>query len=268
MRKRKFLIGAAATLALSVGISGVAQAAGTLNGQTIDAVVSSGKQDKKKPGPLTTFTINVDTQYTGTTPPFDNKANNTKVDFPRDWSFFTTGIPQCSAATIGTLDTAAAQAACPKAIVGSGKANLAGAVAGVTAVVTAFNGTPAAGGEPVIILHSRTSAPLSSTASLIGTLRSGPGGPYGKTLDVTVPALGGGAFVITHFETTIPKKLVKKANKKKKKAAKFFVAAKCSKKSWQFQARSTYTTPANTPGATTADTDIVPCKQKKKKKKK
>ncbi len=64
-----------------------------------------------------------------------------------------------------------------------------------------------------------------------------------------VPALGGGAFVITHFETTIPKKVVKKANKKKKKAAKYFVAAKCSTKYWQFQARSTYTTPANAPGA-------------------
>jgi hypothetical protein len=269
MRKRKFLIGTAATLALSVGISGVAHAAGTLNGQTVDAVVNSGKQDKKKPGPITTFTINVDTQYTGTTAPFDNKANNTKVDFPRDWSFFTNGIPQCNPATISTLDTAAAQNACRGSIVGSGKANLAGAVAGVTAVVTAFNGTPAPGGEPVIILHSRTSAPLNSTASLIGTLRNGPGGPYGKTLDVVVPALGGGAFVITHFETTIPKKLVKKANKKKKKAAKYFVAAKCSKKSWQFQARSTYTTPANTQSATTtADTDVVPCKQKKKKKKK
>ena len=88
MRKRKFLIGTAATLALSVGISGVAHAAGTLNGQTIDAVVNSGKQDKKKPGPMATFTINVDTQYTGTTAPFDNKASNTKVDFPKDWSFF------------------------------------------------------------------------------------------------------------------------------------------------------------------------------------
>ena len=267
MRKRKFLIGTAATLALSVGISGVAHAAGTLNGQTVDAVVNSGKQDKKKPGPITTFTINVDTQYTGTTAPFDNKASNTKVDFPKDWSFFTTGLPQCSPASISTLDTAAAQATCPKAIVGSGKANLAGAVAGVTAVVTAFNGTPS-GGNPVIILHSRTSAPLNSTASLIGTLRPGPGNPYGKTLDVIVPALGGGAFVITHFETTIPKKLVKKANKKKKKPAKFFVAAKCSTKSWQFQARTTYTTPANTPGASTVDTDVVPCKQKKKKKKK
>ena len=268
MRKRKFLIGAAATLALSVGISGVAQAAGLLNGQTVDVVVSSGKQDKKKPGPVTTFTINVDTQYTGSTPPFNNKANNTKIDFPKDWSFYTKGLPQCSPASISNVDTAAARATCPNAIVGSGGANLAGAVAGVTAVVTAFNGTPAAGGEPVIILHSRTGAPLNSTAPLIGTLRNGPGSPYGKTLDVVVPALAGGAFVITHFETTIPKKVVKKANKKKKKAAKYFVAAKCSTKNWQFQARSTYTTPTNALGATTSDQDNVPCKQKKKKKKK
>jgi len=139
--------------------------------------------------------------------------------------------------------------------VGAGSANLAGAVAGVTAVVTAFNGTTS-GGNPTILLHSRTTA--GTTAVLIGALEPGAGGTYGKQLNVTVPILSGGLFVITRFSTTIPKRQTVKANKKKGKPAKFYVGAKCSTKKWTFRARST----ADTGQAVTTPVVTLPCRQK------
>ena len=203
MRKRKLMIGAASALALSVAVAGIAQGAGTLTGQTITETVSSPAQDKKAPGAITTFKTAVDTQYTGTTPPFTGKVSNTKVDFPKDFVFTPGTLPQCNPATIASADTAGAIATCGASQVGSGDATLNGAVQNVPAKVTAFNGTTPEG-LPTVLLHSRTGAPLNTTAVLIGTLRPGPGGVYGKTLDVVVPLLAGGAFVITAFRHRDP----------------------------------------------------------------
>jgi hypothetical protein len=263
MRKRKLMIGAASALALSVAVAGVAQGAGTLTGQTITETVSSPPQDKKVPGPVTTFKTQVDTQYTGTTPPFTGKVSNDKVDFPKDFVFTPGTLPQCNPATIATADTAGALSACGASQVGSGNAVINGAVQNVQAVVTAFNGTPNEG-LPTVLLHSRTGPPLNSTTVLVGTLRPGPGGAYGKTLDVNVPLLAGGAFVITSFNTAIPKKQTVKKNKKKGKPAKFYVSAKCSTKTWQFQVRGTADAGSTAPTGTAS----IPCKQKKSKKKK
>ena len=158
MRKRNVMIGLAGALALSVGVAGSAQAAGTLSGQTLEVTASAGKLDKKVAGAVNSLTVVVNTQYSGSTPPFTGKVINTKVDFPKDF-VFTPPSAQCDPNSPGfnASTTEAAKSACGPAQVGSGSANLAGAVAGVTAVVTAFNGTTQ-GGNPTILLHSRTTA--------------------------------------------------------------------------------------------------------------
>jgi hypothetical protein len=260
MRKRNVMVGVAGALALSIGVAGSAQAAGTLTGQTLEVTASAGKLDKKVPGAVNSLTVVVNTQYTGT-PPFTGKVTNTKVHFPKDF-VFTPPSAQCdpNSPGFGTSTTAAAEAACGPAKVGTGSANLAGAVAGVTAVVTAFNGT-LQGANPTILLHSRTTA--NTTTVLIGALEPGIGGTYGKQLNVTVPILPLG-FVITRFSTTIPKLQTVKANKKKGKPAKFYVGSKCSTKKWTFQANST----ADTGQALTTNVVTLPCKQKPSKKKK
>ena len=253
MRKRNVMIGMAGALALSLAVAGSAQAAGTLTGQTLEVTATAGKLDKKVLGPVSNLNVVVNTQYNGTTPPFTGKVINTKVDFPKDF-VFTPPTAQCDPNSPGfsASTTEAAMAACGPAQVGSGSANLAGAVAGVTAVVTAFNGTQPAG-NPTILLHSRTTA--GTTTVLVGALENGVGGTFGKQLNVTVPILPLG-FVITRFQTAIPQLLTvkgKKANKKRgKKAvpAKYYVGAKCSTKNWTFQARST----ADTGAAVTTNT--------------
>lgn len=277
MRKSNFAIGVAAALALSVAASGTAHGAGTLAGQDIFVQALAPRLDmKKKTGPVNRLTVRIDTRYSGT-PPFSGKAINTKVDFPRDYAFKTGNLPQCdpNSPGFGTSTTAAARAACGQAEVGTGSANLAGAVAGVTAVVTAFNGTTPEG-FPTLLLHSRTTA--NTTTVLVGTLRISDQGPkYGNVLDVVVPILPLG-FVITKFETIIPKtvvqkkKVIKKKNKKTGKVIKkvrppqFYVNARCNKSGrWDYQARSTYTD--GVPSTVAQTTQVCKFKKAKKKKK-
>ena len=268
MRKSKYLIAGVAALALSVGFSSVAGAA-TFQGQSLVVTASAGKLDKKTPGPVSSFTTDVITNYTNTPPSPPNQfATNTKVYFPKDFVFTSKGLPQCdpNAGGFASGTTANAIALCGKAQVSSaGSATLEGPVAGVTAVVTAFNGTTPAG-LPTILLHSQSSAGPSLV--LTGTLRNSDVGGFGKMLDVPVD-LGPfqGVEAITDFKVTIPKVPVSgkasAAAKKKKKAKKFYITAKCSKKKWNFQAVSTYNT-----GAPTTATSTVKCKQKPAKKKK
>lgn len=279
MRKRKYLIGAAAAAVMSISVTSVAQAAYTLDGQRLVVDANAGKLDKKKVGPVNSLFVDVITDYSGTTGPVDKKANNTKVYFTSDFVFNTKNLPQCdpNTAGFGTSDTAAALAACGpgspigNSQVGGGSAAIKGAIDGITAVVTAFNGTQPAG-QPTILLHSRTSVP--STTVLIGTLKPSDKAGYGKVLDVPVPALPLG-LAISDFQTTIgkvqlPGKKAGSAKKKKKKAKQYYIMAKCKTKTWSFQADTNYDTgdPLFTPSGSTSAPASDTCKQAKKKKKK
>ena len=268
MRKRKYLVGAAAAAVLSMGVATVAQGDYTLQGQSLVVDASAGKLDKKKPGPVNSFFVDVITNYTGTTGAVDKKANNTKVYFSKDYQFKTTGLAQCdpNGPGFGTSTTEAAKTQCGPSQVGQGSAAIVGPIAGITAVVTAFNGTKPAGLD-TILLHSRTSA--GTTTVLTGTLKPSDVGGFGKMLDVPVPPLPLG-LAISDFKTTIGKVKLPKGGKKagasakkKKKPAQYYIMAKCSKKKWNFQAVSTYDV-----GSPTTATATDTCKQKASKKKK
>lgn len=270
MRKRTQLVVAIAAIS-SLALASSAQAVIKFQGQRLDVNTSAGKLDKKKAGPVNSLFVDLITDYAAddggaplNTP--DIHATNAKVYFPKDFQFSTKGLTQCdpNSPNFGTGTTEQAKAACGSSQVGSGSAALVGAVAGVTAVVTAFNGTQPENLD-TILLHSRTTA--GTTTVLVGTLRASNVGGFGKMLDVPVPLLLGGAFAISDFAVTIPKvQLPGKAASaaKKKKAKKYYVMAKCSKKKWNFQVISTYD---NGQPPTTA-TDKTTCKQKKAKKKK
>jgi hypothetical protein len=272
MRKSKYLIAGIAAVALSVAVSSVAQAA-TFQSQSLVVTPSSPKQDKKKPGAISSLVTDVITAYTNTPASVpDRYATNTKVYFTKDFVFNTAGLAQCdpNASGFASGTTANAIAVCGTSQVSSaGSATLEGPVAGVTAVVTAFNGTQPAG-QPTILLHSQSSA--GPSLLLTGTLKPSDVGGFGKMLDVPVD-LGPfqGAEAITDFKVTIKKlklpaggKAASSAKKKKKKKApKYYIMAKCSNKTWNFQAVTTYNT-----GAPTTATSKASCKQKATKKKK
>jgi hypothetical protein len=272
MSKRKFVVAGVAAAAMAIGFSSVAHAI-TFQNQQLVVVTSAGKLDKKKPGPVNSFLTDVITNYdtTGGGPP-DRYATNTKVYFTADAVVSNKGLPQCDPNTPGfaTGTTANAIAVCgPSQLSSSGSATLEGPVPGVTAVVTAFNGTMPAG-LPTVLLHSQSSAGPSLV--LTGTLKPSDTPGFGKMLDVPVD-LGPfqGTEAITDFKVTIRKvplpakgKAASAAKKKKKKKTpQFYIMARCSTGKHNFRAVTTY----NTGAPSTADTSTT-CKQAKKKKKK
>ena len=269
MRISKFGIAGLAALALSVSVGGVAKADYTLQGQSLVGDVTGPAQDKKKLGPINSLFVDVITHYAGTTGAVDRKANKTRVYFPKDGVINATGLSQCdpNGAGFGTSTTEAARAQCPAAQIGTGSAEIVGPIAGITAVVTVFNGTQPTG-TPSVLLHSRTTA--GTTTVLIGTIQKTDVPGFGPVLDVPVPPLPLG-LAISDFKTTVGKVLLpgkgkaaaSAKKKKKKKAKQYYIMARCSTGKLNFQAVTTYDV-----GPSTTATDQDTCKQKKSKKKK
>jgi hypothetical protein len=269
---RKSLIGVMALgLVGAVALSGLASA--DVTKLTNTAQVSPAKQFKKKRGAVSVFYVSEDTHEGTTIPPggpgctptgvtpsckYFPPSTRSVITFPTDFKFTPGTIPDCNLASLVGKDQAGAQAACPKSVVGTGSAinhtlTEAGTPPGntgtITGKVTAFNGAPS-GGNPTLYLHvdvqGSTTKPI-----LTGVIR-------GNVLDISVPITPG--VVIEHFDTTINKKVSKKTkNKSTGKVTKtFYLAAKCSKKSWTTSQTNTYSN-----GKQLSSTSTQACKQKK-----
>lgn len=268
MGKRKYLVGATLALAVSVAVAAIAQAA--VISQTLTVIVPQGsKQDKKVRGPAG---LDVDIATAETPPtPAAQTASHTDVDFDKDFKFTPGKLPQCSPASLAGTTTEAAKAACGASQVGFGTANSCSAaggcgVASVPLVVTAFNGTTA-GGRPTFLLHAKPGGIGAATPPLVlvGTLIPSPlGAPYGSRLAVEVPDTASTGLHLNDFHVFVLKQVTVKRNKKKNKPAKFYISAKCSRKTWSFQSTTFFRGGA----PTQVSQANVPCKQKKAKKKK
>jgi len=284
MRKRKYMLGSL-TLALAVSFAAMAQA--TVTSQKVEWAPDPSPlpQFAKKPKKGVGLGVRVEADYDNLNPgappggPASSHAEEATIHFDKDFAFSAGTIPVCPESALGsTSTTESAKAACPSSIVGTGDAHLNGALGPLTAVVTAFNGTPN-GGLQTIKLQARVGAPLNTTSTLTGTLQpsSKAASGYGKQLHVPVAPLGSGAIVILDFSTSIPKLVAKKGKKTKKgkKPATFYIMASCSDKVWNIEGdfRFVDNPPPIDPSATVENktltgTDTAPCKQKKTKKKK
>lgn len=229
MRKKNYVIGACALLAIAVAIPAVAQSAVT--SQTINSKVTPTKLSKSRSTPTpASINVGVDANwdsFTGAGNP-SPAAVNTDVNFDNALIFNTKPVKPCDLSALAGTTTDQAIAACGKSKVGTGSATLNGVIGPLSAVVTAFNGTPS-GGSSTIYLHTRVANPPLTTV-LVGTLVKSPAGkPYGMQLHVPIPAqqLGGGFEVITHFDTTVNKKF--KIKKKGKTVKSGYVTATCPK---------------------------------------
>lgn len=236
------------------------------------------KQDKKKRGGVN-LRVDTDTAYDAYGPPPNDPSSHVEravIHFDRDVAFAAGKLPQCTKPQINTLTTEAAKATCGGAVVGQGTATLNGAFGPASAIVTAFNGAFQNGAQ-VILLHARAGAPLNTTTVLTGVL--GPstrGGPFGRQLDVQIDPLAGGFEVITHFDTTVNKRVVKKKVKKFKKKGKkrkkvfkkFYASARCGKgKTWSYFGDFTFVNNSAPGSFVLSDGSKQFCKQKPNKKK-
>jgi len=273
---KRFLILPVA-LALTLGLASVAQ--GTKVSETVKGNATPVKHDKKKRGGVS-IRVDTDTIYTSYGPPPDPTSHTERavIHFDNDFAFNAGNLPQCAQASIENTPTEVAKQVCASSQVGAGGGLTNGVLGPIPAVVTAFNGAPQSGRQ-VILLHARVGPPINSTTILVGVLKpSELGGDYGMQLDVDENPLAGGFQVITHFDTTIPKRVVKKKVKKNKKTGKkkvtktFYVSARCKDKNKTWNYAADFYAVDNPGGGVEnvkmSDTHTQKCAVKKAKKKK
>lgn len=218
MRKRRIYVIGAVALAVAVAVAGIAYAATAV--QTTKVKYKPSTLDKKKYEKVK-YDVTVDTQDADDPDAVPPDADETRLLIDNSTKFVTKGIPQCDKASIENTTTEQAKQECGDAQVGAGEAVVdlpsAGGTLHFNAVVTAFNGEPAAagratasgGGSPTIHLHSRVTQ-LSTTVILTGTLEKIKQGDFGYKLTVPIEDIAGGAGGIRHFQTAVGKGFVNK----------------------------------------------------------
>jgi hypothetical protein len=263
---RKHVIGAAVGAVCVLALPSIASA--SVLDQTVQVNASKVKQDKKVRGHVGLFRVDVDTVYGGgvlapaaNCQPADQSgctffppANQTVLTFSKDFKFKTgPKLGECDLSQLIGQTNAAAKANCADAEVGFGSSVIRRIDGGtLNGVVAGFNG-PRSGGNATIYLH--VDIPGSTTKPILtGTLN-------GNVLTVTIPVTPG--TVIQHFDTTIPKQVVKKTKKKNKKTGKkktkkvYYVSARCKSGAWTHGETTTFTN-----GFAKTATTTQACKQK------
>jgi hypothetical protein len=240
MHKRPALIVGLAAVLVAAIVASAAFAGPTVTGadgntQSVDVVIPKNLS-KTKPTPVT---LKVTTKTTTTTNPngVPSPAVRAVVDFDKNASLYTKGVPTCDPAKLQSTSTEAALAACGNAKIGSGSGSallpVGTKVFAEPTVITAFNGVPV-GGKPVVLLHAYGSAPVQTTLVLNGVVSSYNKEGFGPRLDVEIPKIAGGTGAITDFTVTINKKYTYKGQKRS------YVSAKCPN-SKKLKARATFT---------------------------
>ncbi|MGN6215823.1 MAG: hypothetical protein ACTHN7_02550 [Solirubrobacterales bacterium] len=239
MRRSPFFIAGivvlAAAIAATAAIAGPVVSGPDGNTQSIESTITPKKLSKKK---FTPGTLSVTTLTTSTTDPngVPVPAVHATIDFDKNATLFTKGLPTCNPAKVVGQSTEGAERACGKAKIGSGHATAllrAGKVYEVPQVVTAFNGVPK-GGKPTVILHTYGTVPLQASVVLVGTVSKFDKEGYGPRLDLEVPLIAGGTGALKEFQVKINKKW------RYKGVQRSFISAKCPN-SKKLKARGTFT---------------------------
>jgi len=257
-RRPPLIVGLAAVLvaaiAASAAIAGPTVVGNDGNTQSLEVVIPKSLS-KTKPTPIT---LKVTAKTTTTTNPngVPSPAVRAVVDFDKNASLYTKGVPTCDPAKLQSTSTEAALTACGNAKIGSGAGAallpVGAKVFSEPTVITAFNGVPQ-GGRPVVLLHAYGSAPVQTTVVLIGKVSNYNKEGFGPRLDVEIPKLAGGTGAITEFTVTINKKFRFQGKQRS------YVSAKCPN-SKKLKARGAFTF---VDGETLTAVDKQSCKQRK-----
>lgn len=260
-RRPSLILGLAAAVAALVASVAIAAPLGggvtTPNGnvQSIGVLITPKTLSKTS---LTPAKLEVTTKLTNPASPngVPKPTVRVVVDFDRNATLFTKGLPTCDPAKLQNTSTEVALQQCGKAKIGGGTAvallPVSPQVYTVNQTVTAFNGVPQ-GGKPVVILHTYGTTPLQTTLVLVGTVSKFNKQGYGPRLDLEVPKIAGGTGALTDFQVKIDKRWRYKGKQVS------FISAKCSN-SKKLKARGAFTF---IDGESAVPTSTQSCKQKK-----
>jgi hypothetical protein len=224
-----------AAITAAVAVAGPIVTGKDGNTQSVEVTIPK-KLSKTTPTPVT-LRVSTETQNPTAANGVPSPAIQAVVDFDKNASLFTKGVPTCDPSKLQSTSTEAALTACGKAKIGSGSGEallpVGGKVFPEPTVITAFNGVPQ-GGKPVVLLHAYGSAPVQTTLILVGTVSNYGKEGYGPRLDVEIPKIAGGTGAITKFSVAINKRF------KFKGKPRSYVSAKCPN-SKKLKARATFT---------------------------
>lgn len=147
------------------------------------------------------------------------------IDFDRDGRLSIAGLPICQPSSLQEVTPVEARSRCHAAIVGTGHASALIADEGgspvlASSLLTLFNG-PRLEGNPTVILHARTTAPLVQNL-LITIPIERRRGEYHYRARVTVPPIAARRGSLVHLDVAIGKRYRYQGSERS------YVAARCS----------------------------------------
>jgi hypothetical protein len=199
-------LGVAAVVALVGSASGAPTVIHVGNLQiTADGSFSPKALPKSKPAGIT---LNLEASIKTLDGTHVPALKNVSLQFDKNGSVFTKGLPTCKYGQLTNTLTAAAKAACGKALVGTGKVTAelqfpGGSKQPAKGTLLIFNGAPQ-GGKPVLLQHAYINSPVSTTVvtkAVIGKAH----GKYGTSTSIDIPPLAGGYASLTSFTAKIAK---------------------------------------------------------------
>ena len=148
------------------------------------------------------------------------------IDFDRNGSVDTTGLPVCKGGELEARDTKTAKRVCGKTIVGQGSGDIQVAFPEqrpipITAPITAFNGGTKRG-KTTLFIHTFITVPVPAAVVTTVTIKKVKKGRYGIATVSKIPVIAGGSGSVLSFDIQFGKKYSYKGKKRS------YITAKCT----------------------------------------
>jgi len=187
------------------------------------------------------------------------------IDFDKNGTINTTGLPVCKGGQLEARDTKAAKQICGNTIVGSGTGQIEVSFPEqkpipITAPITVFNGGTK-GGKTTLFIHTFITVPAPSAVVTTVTIKKIHAGRYGLRTVSKVPVIAGGSGSVLSFDIKFGKQYTYKGKKMS------YIAAKCPDGHFNANIKSAIfkneaKIPGNQPETTLQGTVIRPCTPK------
>jgi hypothetical protein len=216
--RRLALAAVASVLLLGAAVAVAAETApeefrvGNLNVK-IEGGITPTKLPKNEMAPIT---LKVGGSIESTDGSHPAALKSLKLEFDKNGSLNTTGLPTCTVGKLVSTLTAQAKQLCGSALVGTGTvtAEIAfpeQAPFSASGPLLIFNGAPK-GGKQVLIFHVHANVPAPTTFVTTAVI-SKQGGRFGTKAEVAIPTITSGQGSLTGFKATIGKTWTYKGKK-------------------------------------------------------
>lgn len=174
---------------------------------TLNGSVSPKALPKNEMAPITLNASGNISTVDGSQPPVTQEVS---IDFDRSGTVNAKGLPVCKRGKLEARTTSAAKAACPTAIVGSGKTTVRVAFPEQapftsTGPLVLFNGG-VSGGTTTMYIHAYVNVPAPTAIVTTVKITKINKGRYGMRAVAKIPTIAGGSGAVTDFSFTVQRK--------------------------------------------------------------